>query len=67
MVAALRKVGVAFGSFDILGDDAVRQGMKDFSDWPTFPQLYHDGEFVGGCDIVMDMSEQGELKEALVT
>lgn len=54
------------GYSDILLDPEKRQGIKDFSDWPTIPQLYVDGEFIGGCDIVMDMYQAGELQE-LVT
>ena len=54
-----------FGNFDILGDEEVRQGLKAFSNWPTFPQLYVDGELIGGCDIIMEMYEAGELKELI--
>jgi len=67
VVAVLQKEGATFATFDILTDQDVRQGMKDFSDWPTFPQLYHKGEFVGGCDIVLEMSKNGELKSLLQT
>lgn len=63
VVNVLQDQGVAFGSFDILSDEAVRQGMKAFSNWPTFPQLYVAGELLGGCDIVLEMNESGELKE----
>jgi Grx4 family monothiol glutaredoxin len=63
VVAALKEENVPFGSFDILGDEEVRQGMKEFSNWPTFPQLYVNGELVGGCDIVLEMHQSGELKE----
>ncbi len=49
----------------MLADDEIRQGIKEFSDWPTIPQLYVKGEFVGGCDIVREMFEQGELREYL--
>ncbi|XP_068640886.1 monothiol glutaredoxin-S17-like [Aristolochia californica] len=65
VVDALRKEGVSFGSFDILSDEEVRQGLKTFSNWPTFPQLYHDGELVGGCDIVLELQSSGELKSTL--
>ena len=67
VVAALeRDVGKgSFGSFDILADADVRQGLKVLSDWPTFPQLYVKGELIGGCDIVMQMHESGELKDAV--
>jgi len=63
VVDALNAEGVTFGSFDILSDEAVRQGLKEFSNWPTFPQLYVRGELLGGCDIVTEMHESGELKE----
>jgi len=52
---------VKFKGVDVLTDPAIRQGIKDFSQWPTIPQLYVKGEFVGGCDIVKEMFEQGEL------
>ncbi len=54
-----------FGSFDILSDDVMRQGVKEFSNWPTFPQLYIDGELVGRSDIVTEMYHSGELKKML--
>ena len=50
---------------NVLEDDAIRQGIKEFSNWPTIPQLYVKGEFIGGSDIMMDMYESGELKQAL--
>ncbi len=56
---------VPFGSFDILGDEAVRQGLKEHSNWPTYPQLYARGELLGGCDIVEELARSGELKAAL--
>ena len=65
IVALLRERGVAFGSFDILQDEAVRQGLKVLNDWPTFPQLVVKGEFVGGLDIVAEMADNGELEEML--
>ncbi|KAF2303341.1 hypothetical protein GH714_016929 [Hevea brasiliensis] len=65
VVNALREEGVSFGSFDILSDEEVRQGLKVFSNWPTFPQLYYKGELVGGCDIVMELRNNGELKSTL--
>ena len=58
-------LGVEYGAMNVLEDQDVRQGIKDFSNWPTIPQLYVKGEFVGGCDIVKDMFEQGELREYL--
>jgi len=60
-VAILEHLGVGFDSFDVLQDMEVRQGIKDYSDWPTIPQLYVKGEFVGGSDIMMEMYEAGEL------
>lgn len=65
IVALLREQNVAFSSFDILGDDSVRAGLKELNNWPTFPQLIVKGEFVGGLDIVQEMVENGELKEIL--
>ncbi|CAL9233042.1 unnamed protein product [Arabidopsis halleri] len=65
VVKALRGENVIFGSFDILTDEEVRQGIKDFSNWPTFPQLYYKGELIGGCDIIMELSESGDLKATL--
>lgn len=54
----LKQDGVEFSSFDILTDDSVRQGLKSFSDWPTFPQLYHQGKLVGGLDVVKELAEE---------
>jgi monothiol glutaredoxin len=54
-----------FFSVNVLADPAVRQGIKDYSDWPTIPQLYVNGEFVGGCDIMREMYEAGELQQLL--
>lgn len=65
VVNALKEEGVKFGSFDILADEEVRQGLKTFSNWPTFPQLYYKGELVGGCDIVMELRGNSELKSTL--
>ena len=65
MVSILRQLGIPFGSFDILKDDDVREGLKKYSDWPTFPQLYAGGELLGGCDIVKEMHAAGELKDEL--
>ncbi|MBC2777254.1 Grx4 family monothiol glutaredoxin [Parasphingopyxis marina] len=61
-VAILEHLGVEFSSFDVLQDQEVRQGIKAYSDWPTIPQLYVKGEFVGGSDIMMEMYEAGELQ-----
>ena len=62
-VAILDHCGVAYESVDVLQDMDIRQGIKSFSDWPTIPQLYVKGEFVGGCDIMREMYETGELHE----
>jgi monothiol glutaredoxin len=63
VVQVLSHVGVKFKGIDVLADDAVRNGIKEFSNWPTIPQLYIKGEFVGGCDIIREMFEAGELQE----
>ena len=65
VVQILTNLGVKFKGIDVLADPALRQGVKDFSSWPTIPQLYVKGEFVGGCDIVREMFETGELKQFL--
>ncbi len=62
VVQILDYLGTEYGSMNVLENQDVRQGIKDFSDWPTIPQLYVKGEFVGGCDIVREMFEQGELR-----
>jgi monothiol glutaredoxin len=54
-----------FGAFNVLEDEALRQGIKEYSEWPTIPQLYVDGEFVGGCDILVGMHQSGELAKLL--
>ncbi len=64
-VAILDHLGAAFQTVDVLQDPEIRQGIKDYSDWPTVPQLYVKGEFVGGSDIMMEMFESGELKQLL--
>ena len=61
----LSHIGVKFKGIDVLSDPSLRDGIKQFSDWPTIPQLYVKGEFIGGCDIVREMFETGELKELL--
>ena len=66
-VAILEHCGVAYGSVDVLQDMEIRQGIKAYSDWPTIPQLYVKGEFVGGCDIIREMYESGELTEMFQT
>lgn len=62
-IAILDRIGVEYSSVDVLQDQEIRAGIKDFSDWPTIPQLYVNGEFVGGSDIMMEMYEAGELHE----
>ena len=62
-VAILDHLGVPYETVDVLQDPEIRQGIKDYSDWPTVPQLYVKGQFVGGSDIMMEMFESGELKE----
>jgi monothiol glutaredoxin len=64
-VAILERLGANFESVDVLQDQEIRQGIKSFSDWPTIPQLYVKGEFLGGSDIMMEMYEQGELQQLL--
>ena len=59
----LKHLNVNFKAINILEDEILRQGIKDFSDWPTIPQLYVKNEFIGGCDIVKEMFEKGELKK----
>jgi monothiol glutaredoxin len=66
VVQVLSQIGVPFKDYNILEDSELRQGIKDFTNWPTIPQLYVKGEFVGGCDIVREMYANGEL-EALLT
>ena len=65
LVQVLSHLGVKFKGIDVLNDPALRQGIKAFSDWPTVPQLYVKGEFMGGCDIVREMFQSGELQELL--
>jgi monothiol glutaredoxin len=62
-VEILRRLGVKFQAYDVLQDPALREGIKQYANWPTIPQLYVDGEFVGGCDIVRSMYESGELEK----
>jgi len=65
VVQVLSNVGVKFKAVDVLKDADIRQGVKEYSDWPTIPQLYVKGEFVGGCDIIKEMYEGGELEPYL--
>ena len=63
VVGVLSHMGIKFNSVNVLEDPEIREGIKEFSDWPTIPQLYVKKEFVGGCDIVKEMFENGELKK----
>ncbi|MFT4968022.1 MAG: monothiol glutaredoxin [Candidatus Deianiraeaceae bacterium] len=63
VVSILQNLGVDFTDINVLDDDEIRQGIKEFSDWPTVPQLYYKGEFVGGCDIIREMFQSSELHE----
>ena len=65
VVQILKKESVPFETFNILGDEEIRQGLKQYSNWPTFPQLYVGGKLVGGCDIVSSLHESGELAAVL--
>ena len=65
VVQILHSLGLAFDTFDVLSDPEIRQGIKEFSSWPTIPQVYVKGEFMGGSDILIEMYNQGELKEKL--
>jgi monothiol glutaredoxin len=65
VVQTLAHYGAPFHAVDVLADPSVRQAIKTFSDWPTIPQLYVDGAFIGGCDIILEMHQTGELAEAL--
>jgi monothiol glutaredoxin len=63
VVQVFNSMKVPFTTFDVLSDGEIRQGIKEFSQWPTIPQVYIDGEFIGGCDIVVEMYQKGELQE----
>ncbi len=65
VVDVLRSHRVEFETRDVLQDDALRQGIKEFSNWPTIPQLYIEGKFIGGCDIVLQLHEEGKLETLL--
>lgn len=65
VVSILQTLGVKFKTIDVLSDDNLRQGIKDYSNWPTIPQLYIKQEFIGGCDIVREMYENGDLSELI--
>ncbi len=66
VVQILKKSGVDFASVNVLDYPEVREGVKKYAQWPTIPQLYVSGEFLGGCDVVREMEESGELKEVLM-
>lgn len=61
----LKASGAKFASYDVLQDPELRQGLKEFSNWPTFPQLYIRGELIGGCDIMLELDQKGELRQML--
>ena len=65
VVQILNALGMSFETFDVLSDMVIRQGIKDYSEWPTIPQVYVKGEFMGGSDILIEMYNNGELKEKL--
>ena len=65
IIEILMANGIPFASFDILTDETIRAGLKTFSDWPTFPQLYVNGDFVGGLDIIKEIANEGDLKTQL--
>ena len=65
VVGVLSHMGIKYNSVNVLEDPEIREGIKEFSDWPTIPQLYVKKEFVGGCDIIKEMYENGELKKVL--
>jgi monothiol glutaredoxin len=67
VVSILKQHGLDFSTVNVLADPAVRQAIKEYSNWPTIPQLYVDGEFVGGCDIVSQLHDAGELQKTLNT
>ncbi len=66
VVQIMNYLGVEYKGVNVLADDDIRQGIKDFSDWPTVPQLYVKGEFVGGCDIVREMFQASELQNLMI-
>jgi monothiol glutaredoxin len=65
VIQVLNQTGVAYETKNVLEDEVLRQAIKDFSDWPTIPQLYVNGEFIGGCDIIMELNQSGELNDQL--
>ena len=67
VAGVLNFMGVEYADVNVLADEGIRQGIKDYSDWPTIPQLYVKGEFIGGCDIITEMTLSGELDQLLET
>lgn len=65
VVSILNELGIEFASFDVLSDENIRQGIKEYANWPTIPQLYINGKFIGGCDIVRELAASGELMELI--
>ena len=65
VAGVLNYMGIAYKDVNVLADDEIREGIKSFSDWPTIPQLYVKGEFVGGCDIIREIFQEGELQQLL--
>ena len=63
VVQILNTLGVPFETFDVLSDSEIRQGIKEYSNWPTIPQVYIDGEFIGGSDVLIELYQKGELQE----
>ena len=66
VVDTLQELGIKFNSFDVLSDENIRQGIKEYASWPTIPQIYINGKFIGGCDIVRELAASGELQELIV-
>lgn len=66
LIGIFNETGVKYGYYDILGDDEVRQGLKTYSDWPTYPQVYVKGELIGGLDIIKELQEGGDLVQTLM-
>ena len=66
VVSILNDLGIEFRSFDVLSDENIRQAIKEYANWPTIPQLYIDGKFIGGCDIVRELAASGELQELII-
>ena len=67
VVGVLKELGATYGSYNILADPELREGLKEYSSWPTYPQLYVDGKLVGGADIVRDLHAKGELAKLVAT